>query len=205
MRNLVRHRRSRWVLRAFGDNPLLRWTDRLEAGVILAAMVLALVMVPLCVAESADVYRSHAQLYAAQASTRHRVTATVAATGGPARQPHNTSSAVLAVWSVGADGARGGEAEADHADWVSTERTVSDGDQIPLWLDDAGVPVDPPTPLVQAGFDAIGIGAGFWGLTLLALVACVAVVRSPLNRIRQGRLDREIERFASGGTANQSR
>jgi hypothetical protein len=205
MRNLVRHRRSRWVLRAFGDNPLLRWTDRLEAGVVLAAIVLALVMVPLCMAESAHVYRSHAKTYAAQASTRHMVTATVAATEGPARQPHTTSSAVLAVWSVGADGARGGEAQVDHADWVTTERTVSDGDQIPLWLDDAGALVDPPTPLVQAGFDAIGAGVGVWGLTLLALVACVTVVRSPLNRLRQGRLDREIDRFASGGTANQAR
>jgi hypothetical protein len=205
MRNFAFHRRSRWVLRAFGDNPLLRWTDRLEAGVILAAIVLGLVVVPLCVVESAHVYRSQAQLYAAQADTRHRVTATVAATGGPPHQPHNTSSAVLAVWPVGADGARGGDSQTDKAEWVTTDRTVSYGDQIPLWLDDTGAPVDPPTPLIQAGFDAVGVGTGIWCLTVLALIACVTVVRSPLNRIRQGRLDREIERFASGGTANRSR
>lgn len=205
MRNFVHDRRSRWILRAFGDNPLLRWTDRVEASVTLAAIVLALVVFPLCVAESADVYRSHAQLYAAQAKTRHMVTAMVAATAAPPRQPHNTSSAVLAVWSVGADGARGGESQTDHADWVITDRTVSDGDQIHLWLDDAGVHVDPPTPLIQAGFDAIGVGLGIWSLTLLVLGACVGAVRSPLNRIRQGQLGREIERFASGGTANRSR
>ena len=133
------------------------------------------------------------------------VTAMVAATGEPPRQPHSTSSAVLAVWSVGDDGARGGESQADHADWVITGRTVSDGDQIHLWLDDAGVHVDPPTPLIQADFDAIGVGLGIWGLTLMALGACVGVVRSPLNRIRQGQLDREIGRFASGGTANRPR
>ncbi|GAC1404118.1 MAG: hypothetical protein NVS4B6_23710 [Mycobacterium sp.] len=205
MRIFVLHRRPRWILHAFGRNPLLRWTDRVEASVVLAAIVLALVVCPLCVAESVGVYRSHAQLYAAQARTRHMVTAMVAATGELPRQPHNTSSAVLAVWSVGADGARGGESQADHADWVTTDRTVSDGDQIHLWLDDAGVHVDPPTPLIQAGFDAIGVGVGIWSLTLLALAACVAVVCSPLNRIRQGQLDREIERFASGGTANRSR
>lgn len=205
MRSFVHHRRSRWVLRAFGDNPLLRWTDRVEASVTLAAIVLALVVFPICVAESADVYRSHTQLYAAQARTRHMVTAMVAATGEPPRQPHNTSSAVLAVWSVGADGARGGESQADHADWILTDRTVSDGDQIHVWLDDAGGHVDPPTPLIQAAFDAVGVGLGIGSLTLLTLVACVAVVRSPLNRIRRGQLDREIERFASGGTANRSR
>jgi hypothetical protein len=205
MRSFALHRRSRLILRAFGDNPLLRWTDRVEASVTLVAIVLALVVFPLCVAESAHVYRSHAQLYAAQTSTRHMVTAIVAATGEPPRQPHNTSSTVLAVWSVGADGARGGESQADHADWVTTERTVSDGDQIHLWLDDDGALVDPPTPVIQAGFDAIGVGVGIWCLTLLALGACGAVVRSPLKRIRQGQLDREIERFASGGTANRPR
>ena len=205
MRKLVRHRRSRWILRAFGDNPLLRWTDRVEASVTIAAIVLALLVFPLCVAESAEVYRSHAEIYAEQASTRHMVTAMVAATGGPSHQPHNTSSAVLAVWSVGADGARGGESQVDHADWVITDRIVSDGDQIHVWLDDTGARVDPPTPLIQAGFDAIGVGVGVWSLSVLALVACVTVVRSPLNRIRQGQLDREIERFASGGTANRSR
>jgi hypothetical protein len=205
VRNFVLHRRSRWISRAFGDNPLLRWTDRVEASVIVAAIVLALLVLPLCVTESAHVYRSHAALYAAQARTRHQVTAVVAATGGTAHQPHNTSSAVLAVWAVGADGARGGESQTDHADWVTTERTVRDGDQIPLWLDNAGVVVDPPTPMIQAAMDAIGVGLGVWSLILLALIACVTVVRSPLNRIRQGRLDRELERFASGGTANRSR
>jgi hypothetical protein len=108
MRNFLLHRRRRWIARAFGRNPLLRWTDRVEACTVLAAILLALALSPVCVAQAADVYRSHAQLYAAQSRTRHMVTASVVATGDPPYLPHTTTSAVLAVWSNGADGARGG-------------------------------------------------------------------------------------------------
>ena len=81
MREFVLRRRKRWVARAFGRNLLLRWTDRVEACVILAAMLLALGVCAVSVAQGGAVYRSHAQLYAAQARMRHMVTATVAATG----------------------------------------------------------------------------------------------------------------------------
>jgi hypothetical protein len=50
---------------------------------------------------------------------------------------------------------------------------------------------------------AVG-GEGLWGGAILGLTAAVAVLRSPLNRIRLVQLDREIKRFASGGTTNRS-
>jgi hypothetical protein len=205
MRNSVLRHRRRWILRAFGANSLLRWTDRVESSVILVAILLALAVCPVCATEGAAVYRSHAQLYAAQSRTRHMVTARVAATADSPRPPHTIKSAVLAVWTEGTDGARGGEAQIGHAEWVTTNRTVADGDQMHVWVDDAGAPVDPPTPLLQATFDAIGVGAGIWIATVFALTAAVAMVRAPLGRIRQAQLDREIKRFASGGTANRSR
>jgi hypothetical protein len=204
MRKFVLRRRQRWVARAFGRNPLLRWTDRVEACVILAAFLLALGVCAVSVAQGAAVYRSHAQLYAAQARMRHMVTATVAATGSPPREPHSTTSAVLATWPNAADGARGGELHIERAEWVTTDRTVIDGDQIHLWLNDAGREVDPPTPLAQAGIDAIGVGAAVWGCAVLALIAGVALVRSRLDRIRRAQLEREIDRSASGDTTNHS-
>jgi hypothetical protein len=204
MRNFILGRRRRWVVRAFGRNPLLRWTDRIEACAVLAAVVLVLAACPFCVAAGADVYRSHARVYAEQASTRHRVTALVSATRDTPRQPHVTTLAVLAVWSDGAGGARGGDLEVTHARWVAVPRGVADGDQIKLWVNDAGAQVDPPTSAIQAGFDCIGVAAGIWSVLILALVAVVAIVRSPLNQIRQMQLDREINRFASGGKTNRS-
>jgi hypothetical protein len=204
VRTFLLQRRRRWVARAFGRNPLLRWTDRAEACVVLAAMVLTLVVCPLCVVKGADVYRTHARLYAEQSSARHRVTAFVAATGQPAREPRTAASVVLAVWAVGADGARGGESQRMHAEWVRTNRTVVAGDRVDIWVDDAGALVDAPIPLMQAGFDAVGVGAGIGGAAILVLMTGVGVLRSPLNRIRQAQLDREIKRFASGGTTNRS-
>jgi hypothetical protein len=204
MRNFGLHRRTRWVARAFGRNPLLRRTDRVEACAVLAAVLLALAVCPACVAEGAHAYRSHAQLYDAQSRTRHMVIASVAATGDPSHRPHTTTSVVLAVWLDGADGARGGESQSEHAKWVTTDRRVTDGDQIHLWVDDAGAQVHPPTPRIEAGFEAVGVGAGIWGGAILGLTAAVAVLRSPLNRIRLVQLDREIKRFASGGTTNRS-
>lgn len=154
MRKFVLRRRKRWVARAFGRNLLLRWTDRVEACVILAAMLLAL--------------------------------------------------GVCATWPCAAGGARGGELHIERAEWVTTDRTVTDGDQIHLWLNDAGTQVDPPTPLTQAGVDAIGAGAGIGGCAILGLIAGVALVRSRLDRIRRAQLEREIDRFASGDTTNHS-
>jgi hypothetical protein len=204
MRTFLRKRRRRWVARAFGRNPLLRWTDRAEACVVLVAILLMLVVCPLCVAKGADVYRTHAQLYADQSRSRHTVTAFVAATGQPAHEPHTTASVVLAVWAMGDDGARGGESQRMRAEWIRTRRTVVAGDQFDIWVDDAGAPVDAPIPLMQAGFDAIGDGAGIGGAAILVLMTGVGVLRSPLNRIRQAQLEREIKRFASGGTTNRS-
>jgi len=150
------------------------------------------------------VYRSHAQLYAAQARMRHMVTATVAATGNPPHEPHTTTSVVLATWPCAADGARGGELHIERAEWVTTDRTVNDGDEIHLWLNDVGRQVDPPTPLTQAAVDAIGAGAGIGGCAILGLIAGIALVRSRLDRIRRAQLEREIDRFASGDTTNHS-
>ncbi|AGB20580.1 hypothetical protein Mycsm_00119 [Mycobacterium sp. JS623] len=201
MRKFVLRCRYRWVARAFGRNPLLRWPDRVEACVILAAMVLALGVGGVSVAQGAVVYQSHARLYAAQARMRHMVTATVAATANP-HQQHTATSTVLATWPSAVDGARGGESQSERAEWVTTRRSVGDGDRIRLWLNDDGRQVDPPTPVMQADVDAIGVGAGIWGAAIVGLMAGVAVVRSPLDRIRRAQLDREIEHFVNGDATN---
>jgi hypothetical protein len=73
--------RSWWITRAFGRNPLLRWTDRLEACAIVFAIVAVLAATPVCAVAGAGVYRSHRALYAAQSRARHTVTAMVVEPG----------------------------------------------------------------------------------------------------------------------------
>jgi len=190
-------------VRAFGRNPLLRWTDRLEACVIVFAIVAALAATPVCAAAGAGVYRSRLQLYGAQSRARHTVTATVVEPGPPLHTPHATSGAVLVMWLDTADGARGGEVQVAHTGWMSRDRAVKPGDHIDIWVDDAGAPVAPPTPPSQAGLDAVGFGAGIWFVATLGLMAAVGMARSPLNRIRHVQWEREIRGFADGGRSNR--
>jgi hypothetical protein len=205
MHTFALQRRRWWVARAFGRNPLLRWTDRVEACAILLVILLALGAAAVCAGAAVGVYRSHAELFAEQARTRHAVTATVVETARRPRAFRTTSVAVLAVWIVGGDGARGGERDIGHSDWVSTRRSVKVGDRMDIWVDDAGVPVAPPTRPYQAGVDAMSFGAGMWCCAALGLLAVVGVVSSPLNRIRREQWEREIEGLADGGLRNRPR
>jgi hypothetical protein len=198
-------RRMRWITRAFGRNPLLRWTDRIEAGVIVLAILVALAATPVCALAGAGVYRSHLRLYAAQSNERQIVTATVVEMGQPLHKPHASGVAVLVTWIVGAGGARGGEDHIGHTAWVVTDSAVKLGDRKDIWVNDVGAPVAPPTPPSQAGFDAVGCGAGIWLVAALGLMVAVGLVRSPLNRIRRVQWEREIKGFADGGRSERLR
>jgi hypothetical protein len=190
--------RSWWIARAFGRNPLLRWTDRTEACVIVFAILVALAATPVCAAAGVGVYRSQARLYAEQSLARHSVTATVVEKDPRPHQPRSTGVSVLAMWLVAADGARGGEVEVAHTGWMSRDRAVNAGDRIDVWVDDAGAPIAPPTPPSQAWLDAIGYGAGIWLVAALGLTAAVGMVRSPLNRIRRVQWEGDIKGFTDG-------
>jgi hypothetical protein len=190
--------RSWWIARAFGRNPLLRWTDRTEACVIVFAILVALAATPVCAAAGVGVYRSHARLYAEQSLARHSVTATVVEKDPRPHQPRSTGVSVLAMWLVAADGARGGEVEVAHTGWMSRDRAVNAGDRIDVWVDDAGAPIAPPTPPSQAWLDAVGYGAGIWLVAALGLTAAVGMVRSPLNRIRRVQWEGDIKGFTDG-------
>jgi len=77
MRTVGLHRTSWWVVRAFGRNPLLRRTDRIEAIVTVVAIIVAVAVIPIAAAVGAAAYGSHSRLYAHEAQTRHTVAATV--------------------------------------------------------------------------------------------------------------------------------
>lgn len=194
MHTFALRRRSWWVARAFGRNRLLRRTDRIEACVIVSAMLLALAATPVCAAAGVAVYGSHARLYAEQAQARHTVAATVIEPSARTNAPHTNSIAVRAMWPVGV---------AVRTDWFRTNRAVKPGDRIDIWVDSAGVPAAPPTLASQAGIDAVGVGAGIWFAVTLGLMAFVAMTCSPLNRIRREQWDREIRSLADGGRTNR--
>ena len=195
MRTVGLHRGRWWMVRAFGRNPLLRRSDRIEAIVTVMAIIVAVAVIPIAVAVGAAVYGSHSALYADEAHTRHTVAATVIESDLGSDQPHITTHVVHAAWRVGG---------ADRTDWFLTDRAAKIGDQLRIWVNDDGEIASSPTPISQAGIDAVGAGAGMWCAVALALTALTAMIRSPLNRLRYAQWERELKSLAGGGRANRA-
>ena len=72
-------RLPRWpiLLRLLGRDPLVRTTDRIEALVLVLAVVVSLLAAPIAAAIGTAVYDTSRRTYAEQAHTRHTVAATV--------------------------------------------------------------------------------------------------------------------------------
>ena len=70
-------RLPKWSLVLFGNNPLVRISDWVEALVVVSTVLVSLLAVPIACAVGTAVHDSHQHLYAEQAQTRHTVTATV--------------------------------------------------------------------------------------------------------------------------------
>jgi hypothetical protein len=200
MRTVPRRRRSWWVIHAFGRNPLLRSTDRTEAGVIVFGILMAIAVTVLCVLAGVGIYRSHALAYEAQSRERHAATASVIQT--EPRVPHSARVTVLARWVVGVNDRRGLHSETVRTGWVSTGKAVKNGDPIDIWVNDAGELIPPPKSPSQAGYDAVGIGAGIWCVATLGVIAIVGLLRAPVIRIRDRKWDREMKALAGGGRSN---
>jgi hypothetical protein len=194
MRRFTLSPRSRWVARAFGRNPLLRRTDRIEAFVIVFAIMVAMAGAPVAGVVGAAVYGSRDRLYVEQQQTRHTVTAAVTETGTTTVEHLSNTTTVRAKWRV-----PGGE----RTDWVKTDRAAKVGDHIGIWVNKDGDQANPPTPTSQAWVDAGAVAAGVCFAGALVATAMVAATRSRLNQIRYAQWERELRSLAGGGRTNR--
>ncbi|HWY01834.1 MAG TPA: hypothetical protein VNY55_18730 [Mycobacterium sp.] len=101
--------------RIFGSNPLLRRADRIEALVMLVALVVSLVAIPVAGGAGAVVYVARDSRYAQEARERHAVIATITDTG----MDGSGTTVVQARWPV-ATGQRTGPLELTTAAKVVT-------------------------------------------------------------------------------------
>ena len=113
-------RLPRWpvLLRLLGRDPLVRTTDRIQALVLVLAVVVSLLAVPIAAAVGTAVHDSRGHLYAEQAHTRHIVAATV--TDVPAsQQVLRTGTITVPVrWSAaGAEHTGAVDGAMDNQDW----------------------------------------------------------------------------------------
>jgi hypothetical protein len=177
-----------WI---FGRNPLLRRTDRIEALIMLVALVVSLLAIPVAGVAAAMTYGARDRLYAQEARERRAVMATVTDTGNDG----SGITVVQARWPVAA-GERLGSLE------LTTAAEV--GDRIGIWIDKDGNPVAPPTPTWQAVGDAVATAEATLLIVGVAMTSLVAGVRSRLDRARDTQWERDIRCLQEdGGRTNQ--
>ena len=170
-------RLPRWpiLLRLLGRDPLVRTTDRIEALVLVLAVVVSLLSAPVAAAVGTAVHDSSRQLYAEQAHTRHSVTATVTDDNAAQQVLRTNTITVTARWSA---------AGAEHTGVVKAASTAKTGDPIEIWVDNNGAQVDKPTPTTRAALEAMTGALVIWVSVAAAAAMLFAVTRAVCDRVR---------------------
>ncbi|OLZ43353.1 Rv1733c family protein [Amycolatopsis keratiniphila] len=166
--------------------------DRIEAAILVACVLIALLGVPLAAAAGSEAYATMMARSALETASRHSTTAFLLEDAPPARigvdgTPSVETAQVAARWVL-PDG-RFQEAA------VSVDLGASAGDAVTVWLDESGAVVEPPVMPLDAASTGIGVGVGVWLSGVTLLVAGYLLARHLLNRARWEAWDREWERF----------
>jgi hypothetical protein len=187
-----------WIIRAVGRNPLVRFSDRLEAVVLVLVFATALVVTPVAGAIGSAVYEGRAGLYAEQAQTRHTLAATAIEDSTVIVARYDEAFRVNVRWL-----ANGVE---NFGSLDLTYQTKA-GDQLDVWVDATGDQVAPPTPTWRAGIDAMFAGAGAWLIAMAGVTGLSMLVRWWLTRRRYSGWERKWQALVSddgGRTGGQT-
>ncbi|MEW2503730.1 hypothetical protein AB0878_24990 [Amycolatopsis sp. NPDC047767] len=186
-----------WHVLVPARGSVARTSDRLQAGLVLMVLLAALAAVPFSAAAGSSVYASQQAVSARELADYAPVTATLLADGPPVSVSGRSGAAgspvpTDATWHS-ADGVR-------HVGKVDAIEGSHRGDTVPIWVDRAGVVVDPPLSAAAAVVNAVAAAAGllFAGWLGLALLYGIAVFA--LNRHRMGKWQQEWFAIASRKT-----
>ncbi len=184
-------------LRALSRNPLVRAADRVESVVVMLAAAVVVVAVACAGALGTMVYGARTQMYAEQAQTRHAVVAIAAEDSKTTATPQTVVTTVYARWHLNG---------IDDAAELIWRKPVKAGDPLPIWVDDHGNRVAPPSAVSRAAMDAITVAVIAWLCVVLAVAAAVSIVRTRTGRMRDAQWDREIRCLAGddGGHTNRT-
>jgi hypothetical protein len=174
---------NHWWVRAFGRNPLVRRSDRIEAIVLVFAVMLTVIALPIAGAYGTFVHDERARLYAEEAQTRHQVIATATEDGSVVPQLKGVAFTAEAMWN---DAGRNNTGE------VVWSGRAKAGDQQNIWVDSQGEFVGQPSSQSRADSDAVVAAMAVWLGAAEASVALVYLVRRWLDRWRYAEWDRQI-------------
>lgn len=187
-------RQLRWFVS--GRNPVARGWDRLEAALVVLAVLVALVAVPFALAFGSQAYAQRSADADAQAASRVRSTAVLItdAPVGPGVQPAAATEEATGVWRLPDGSERTGQ--------VDVEAGTAAGTKVPIWLDQAGNPVAQPLTRQDALGAAIGVAVLGWLGFAGVLALLVWLGRFALDRRRDrgwtqewAELSRDLRRF----------
>ncbi|MER6663962.1 hypothetical protein ABT256_05400 [Amycolatopsis japonica] len=174
-------------------NPLVRRSDRLETALMIGAVLLALLAIPFAAAAGSGAYAEGRERAAKQAANRQETTAVLLADAPPVRVrldgvPLGEKVEVTARWMGPGGLIREGV--------VTVDAGTVTGNEVRIWLDARGHPVEPPVTDTDVLSQGVGVGTGLW-LGWLALVATLFLsCRAALGRGRAAEWTREWQRMA---------
>jgi hypothetical protein len=186
-----------WVLRACGRNPLVRRIDRLEVLIVALGIFLVVVAAACAGALGTAVHDARSRVYIAQAQTRHTVTASAIDDSTVVLGvDDNMATRVNARWQVNGT---------EHTGSLNWDHAVKTGDPLTIWVDRDGNRVDAPTPISQAGVDAVAVAYVAWQSVVLAAAVLICWGRSRLDRRRDSAWERDIRCLIDddGGRTNR--
>ena len=176
--------RCPWWIQALGrSNPLVRCSDRIEALVLVFAVVLSVVALPVAGAVGTYVHEERSLRYIEAAQTRHEVLATATEAGQIVPELRTVSFAAEAVWSEGG---------LPHRAVVPWSDRAKIGDRQTIWVNNQGDYVGPPASSGQAAGEAVAIALAVWLGVVGVSAAAVHLIRRRLNHWRHAQWDREL-------------
>lgn len=186
-------------LRVLGRNPLVRASDRVQAAMLVLAVMVSILAAPVAAAIGTNVHESMSQRYTEQAQTRHTVTATVVNDRVADQQESPRKMITVdARWVVG---------RREYTGQVEAQPTVNTGDRIDLWVDNDGHQVGRPPPVSNAAKDAVLSAVAIWSSVAAGATTLFAVTRVILDRFRATAWQHEIDNlvgYGGGRTSSQS-
>jgi hypothetical protein len=170
---------------------LARRSDRVEAAMMIVAVLGLLIAFPLAVIVGTTTYHGQSTISAGQQSSRHPATATLIET---APTPVPAADGAYLGTGAGAAGVRARWTVAGGAErigTVSADAGSPAGTQVPIWVSDAGNAV--PAPMSQSDVATTSVLAGVFSWLVVALGATGLYwsARLILDRRRATRWDRE--------------
>lgn len=179
-----------WIIRALGRNLLVRFSDRVEAVLLVLVVATALVVIPVAGAIGTAVHEARARLYAEEAQTRHTIAATAIEDSTVFVEQDAEMFSAQARWRVNG---------VEHVGSVDLVHEAKVGDQLDIWVDGSGSLVAAPTPTWQAGTAAIFAAVGAWLIAMTGVAGLSVFVRSHLTRRRYRGWEREWQAFVRDG------